>query len=141
MYLLLYNDIVNNKCSIINKTIENNDQFNKYCMQIYNLLNKKHNLQLIYTCTDELSFTIKKSTDIVTNGWFYKSHTTKYLEICVIKKVIINTEYTNYINNLELSLDELINLNKLFTDTSYKKLSNTCFVFIIPSYLLLFLDI
>ena len=48
MYLLLYNDIVNNKCSIINKTIENNDQFNKYCMQIYNLLNKKHNLQLIY---------------------------------------------------------------------------------------------
>jgi hypothetical protein len=116
MFLLIYNDLVNNKCSIINKAINNSDDFKKYCVQIFTLLNKKHDSQLYYVEDPQL-FTINKKINIVNSGWFYNSVSYKVTKVCEIKLTPIHVEYTNYINELELSLDELINLNNLFSNT------------------------
>lgn len=116
MFLLIYNDLVNNKCSIINKSVNNLDDFKKYCMQLFTLLNKKHDSQLYYV-EDSHLFTINKKMNIVNSGWFYNSVSCKVTKVCEIKLTPIHVEYTNYINKLELSLDELINLNNLFSNT------------------------
>jgi hypothetical protein len=93
-------------------------------MQIFTLLNKKHDSQLYYV-EDSHLFTINKKMNIVNSGWFYNSVSCKVTKVCEIKLTPIHVEYTNYINKLELSLDELINLNNLFTETIVHKSTKT----------------
>ena len=124
MYLLIYSDLLNHKSSIVNKPVNNSDEFNKYCMQIFTLLNKKTNFQLTYT-VDNNTFVINKQVNVVNNGWFYSGSSTKIIKMYEIKLTPVHEEYTNYITELDMNLDELINLNNLFTETIGKKSNKT----------------
>lgn len=139
--LLIYNDLSKNETSIINKILNNNDDFKNYCIQLFNFINKKYLLsntnntsnnisnntsksikttetKLSYKLTDNDSiFIIHKEDNIIRSGWIYNSHDTIVTPIYEFKTLQINNELTDYLNKQEETLKDLLLLNNSLEQT------------------------
>jgi hypothetical protein len=127
--LLSYYDISKNETSLINKVIHNVDDFKNYCIQLFNLINKKYvssntknNTKLTYQQTDTDSvracvFTINKEDTILRSGWIYNSSNTIITPLYEFKLMEINNEFTEYLNKQEETLNDLILLNNSLEKT------------------------
>jgi len=123
MSFLVYRDVLNNKSSVINKLINDNEAFKHYCMNIYNLLekNKSENVKFSYLYKNEnevnSTFVINKKDNIIQSGWFYNTSNTKTIPIYEISLLPINKELSDHLNKSDDNLSDLIRLNNTLDNT------------------------